>query len=57
MDLELRGKTALVTGSSRGIGAAILSALSGHQAVGHATTGGDNQLAADLSQPGAAEQL
>ena len=38
----------LVTGSSRGIGAAILTSLSGHNVVGHSTKGGDNLIAADL---------
>ncbi|HEX8401810.1 MAG TPA: SDR family oxidoreductase [Allosphingosinicella sp.] len=41
----------LVTGTSRGIGAAILSALAGHNAVGHSTRGGGNALAADLADP------
>ncbi|HEY0147512.1 MAG TPA: SDR family oxidoreductase [Allosphingosinicella sp.] len=47
----------LVTGSSRGIGKAILAALSGHNAVGHSSRGGDGLIAADLDQPGAAEAL
>ncbi|WP_106638859.1 SDR family NAD(P)-dependent oxidoreductase [Allosphingosinicella vermicomposti] len=50
-------KNILVTGTSRGIGAAIFSALSGNKTVGHSSKGGDNQIAADLSQPGAAEAL
>ncbi|QPQ54164.1 SDR family oxidoreductase [Allosphingosinicella flava] len=50
-------KNILVTGTSRGIGAAILSALAGSKAVGHSSKGGDNQIAADLSRPGAAEAL
>jgi 3-oxoacyl-[acyl-carrier protein] reductase len=47
----------LVTGTSRGIGKAIAEALSAHTFVGHSTRGGDNEIAADLSQPGAAETL
>lgn len=47
----------LVTGSSRGIGAAIVAALPGHLIIGHATTAADNRIAADLDQPGAAEAL
>jgi 3-oxoacyl-[acyl-carrier protein] reductase len=47
----------LVTGSSRGIGSAILAALAGHRALGHSTAGGGSLLAADLAQPGAAERL
>ncbi len=47
----------LVTGSSRGIGQSILASLSGHDAVGHSTSGGEGLIAADLSQPGAAEAL
>ena len=47
----------LVTGSSRGIGAAIVQALPGQKVVGHATSAGDARIAADLSQPGAAPQL
>jgi NAD(P)-dependent dehydrogenase (short-subunit alcohol dehydrogenase family) len=42
----------LVTGASRGIGAAILSALSSHRAVGHSSQGGDRRIAADLAVPG-----
>ena len=45
----------LVTGTSRGIGKAILAALGGHRVVGHSTAGGGGRIAADLSQPGAAE--
>ncbi len=41
----------LVTGTSRGIGAAILPALSGHNVVGHSTRGGEGAVAADLSDP------
>ena len=47
----------LVTGTSRGIGAAIAASLSGHQVVGHSTTAGEGRIAADLSRPGAAEAL
>lgn len=47
----------LVTGSSRGIGAAIAASLSGHSVVGHATTAGEGRIAADLSRPGAADAL
>jgi 3-oxoacyl-[acyl-carrier protein] reductase len=47
----------LVTGSSRGIGKAIVASLDGHQVVGHSSAGGDGRVAADLSQPGAAESL
>jgi NAD(P)-dependent dehydrogenase (short-subunit alcohol dehydrogenase family) len=47
----------LVTGTSRGIGRAIVAALDGHEVVGHSSAGGDGRIAADLSQPGAAEPL
>jgi NAD(P)-dependent dehydrogenase (short-subunit alcohol dehydrogenase family) len=47
----------LVTGTSRGIGKAIADALAGHNVVGHSSGGGDGRIAADLSQPGAAEGL
>ena len=47
----------LVTGSSRGIGKAILAALHSHNAVGHSSRGGDGLIGADLDQPGAAEAL
>jgi NAD(P)-dependent dehydrogenase (short-subunit alcohol dehydrogenase family) len=47
----------LVTGSSRGIGKAILGALKGHNAVGHSGRGTDGLIGADLDQPGAAESL
>ena len=47
----------LVTGTSRGIGAAIAASLSGHRVTGHATTAGEGRIAADLSRPGAAEAL
>ena len=41
----------LITGTSRGIGASIYSALLGHNLVGHSTSGGDHAIAADLSDP------
>jgi 3-oxoacyl-[acyl-carrier protein] reductase len=47
----------LVTGTSRGIGKAIVAALEGHAVVGHSSAGGDGRIAADLSQAGAAEAL
>jgi NAD(P)-dependent dehydrogenase (short-subunit alcohol dehydrogenase family) len=47
----------LVTGTSRGIGRAILDSLDGHNVVGHSSTGGDGAIASDLSRPGAAEAL
>jgi NAD(P)-dependent dehydrogenase (short-subunit alcohol dehydrogenase family) len=47
----------LVTGASRGIGAAILTALRSHKVVGHSTQGGDRRIAADLAVPGVAEGL
>src|SRR3954462_9317136 len=47
----------LVTGTSRGIGEAIVAAFDGHRAVGHSTAGGGGRIAADLSRPGAAEGL
>jgi 3-oxoacyl-[acyl-carrier protein] reductase len=47
----------LVTGSSRGIGRAIIEALAGHAAVGHSTQGGEGRIAVDLEQPEAAERL
>jgi NAD(P)-dependent dehydrogenase (short-subunit alcohol dehydrogenase family) len=47
----------LVTGSSRGIGKAILASLQGHNAVGHSSRGGGGLIGADLDQPGAAEAL
>ncbi len=39
----------LVTGTSRGIGAAILGAFGGHNVVGHSSRGSDTAIAADLS--------
>jgi len=47
----------LVTGASRGIGAAILTALGGHKAVGHSSQGGGGRIAADLAVPGVTEGL
>ena len=47
----------LVTGASRGIGAAILSALGSHRAIGHSTQGGGGRIAADLAVPGVTEGL
>jgi 3-oxoacyl-[acyl-carrier protein] reductase len=47
----------LVTGASRGIGAAILSALGSHKAVGHSSQGGGGRIAADLAVPGVSEGL
>ena len=47
----------LVTGASRGIGAAIVEALAGHNVVGHSTNGGPALIAADLAQPEVAQPL
>jgi 3-oxoacyl-[acyl-carrier protein] reductase len=47
----------LVTGSSRGIGEAILAAFDGHRAIGHGTKGGGGRIAADFAQAGAAQGL
>jgi 3-oxoacyl-[acyl-carrier protein] reductase len=47
----------LVTGTSRGIGQAIVQALGGHNLIGHSSRGGDGRVAADLAEPGAAEAL
>jgi len=49
----------LVTGSTRGIGAAIAETLTarGARVVGHGRTASQGVIAADLSQPGAAERL
>jgi NAD(P)-dependent dehydrogenase (short-subunit alcohol dehydrogenase family) len=38
----------IVTGTSRGIGAAIAASLQGHRVVGHSTRGGEGQVAADF---------
>jgi NAD(P)-dependent dehydrogenase (short-subunit alcohol dehydrogenase family) len=49
----------LVTGSTRGIGAAVVEALEarGARVVGHGRTASANVIAADLSDPAAAERL
>jgi len=47
----------LVTGASRGIGAAILATLGIHKAVGHSSRGGGGRIAADLAVPGVTEGL
>ncbi|MDB5682740.1 MAG: family oxidoreductase, partial [Sphingomonas bacterium] len=48
----------LVTGTSRGIGKAIVAALAGHNVIGHSSRDGDSRrIAADLDRPGAAETL
>jgi 3-oxoacyl-[acyl-carrier protein] reductase len=47
----------LVTGASRGIGAAILSAFEGERAIGHSSQSGSGRIAADLAISGAAEGL
>src|SRR6476661_6403702 len=47
----------LVTGASRGIGAAILAALGSHRAIGHSSRGGSGRIAADLASPGVTEGL
>jgi 3-oxoacyl-[acyl-carrier protein] reductase len=47
----------LVTGTSRGIGKAIVAAFSAHEVVGHSSRGGEGMIAADLAVPGAAERL
>ncbi|PZQ58830.1 MAG: 3-oxoacyl-ACP reductase [Phenylobacterium zucineum] len=50
--------TILVTGSTRGIGAAIVEALSGRaKVVGHGRADGEGVIGADLSDPGAADRL
>ncbi len=41
----------IVTGSSRGIGAAITASLAGHNVVGHSTGGGEAMLASDFGDP------
>lgn len=67
MGLRARGKAAiapamtqlniLVTGTSRGIGAAIATSLSAHNVVGHSSRGGDGRIAADLGDAEAARAL
>jgi NAD(P)-dependent dehydrogenase (short-subunit alcohol dehydrogenase family) len=48
----------LVTGTSRGIGAAIVAALQGHNVIGHSSGGGDERrIGADLAKAGAAETI
>jgi NAD(P)-dependent dehydrogenase (short-subunit alcohol dehydrogenase family) len=47
----------LVTGTSRGIGAAILAALEGHNVVGHSTRGSDREIASDLAERGAGDRI
>jgi NAD(P)-dependent dehydrogenase (short-subunit alcohol dehydrogenase family) len=47
----------LVTGTSRGIGAAIAAALAGHRVAGHSSGGGDGRIAADLASPEGATAL
>ena len=47
----------LVTGTSRGIGAAIRDALSAHNVVGHSTAGGQGAVSADLADPDQATAL
>lgn len=48
-----------ITGSTRGIGFAAREQLqaAGARVIGHGTRAGDNQLAGDFSQPGAADNL
>ena len=47
----------LVTGTSRGIGAAIVKAFAGHNLVGHSTRGSENEIAADFDEPGVAPRV
>ncbi|MBX3561231.1 MAG: SDR family oxidoreductase [Sphingomonas sp.] len=47
----------LVTGSSRGIGAATVRALANQRVLGHSTAGGDGRIAADLGDPQGASAL
>lgn len=47
----------LATGTSRGIGQALTASLAAHRIVGHSSKGGDGEIAADLSRPGAAAML
>jgi len=41
----------IVTGTSRGIGAAILAALDQYDVIGHSTRGGEGAIAADFADP------
>jgi 3-oxoacyl-[acyl-carrier protein] reductase len=47
----------LLTGASRGIGAAIAASVPDARVVGQSTAGSDTLIAADLDQPGAAQAL
>ncbi|WP_310497064.1 SDR family oxidoreductase [Sandarakinorhabdus sp.] len=47
----------LLTGASRGIGAATVAALSGHNVVGQSTKGGGGFIGADFALPRAADAL
>ena len=47
----------LVTGTSRGIGRSIVDRLAGQAVVGHSSRGGEREIGADLSRPGAAERI
>jgi len=49
----------LITGASRGIGAAAFSLLksSGHNVLGHSTTGSDSLIAGDLADPAAPRDI
>lgn len=55
----LTGKVALVTGASRGIGAAALALLrsTGHDVIGHSTRGDQELIAGDLADPAAPRAL
>jgi NAD(P)-dependent dehydrogenase (short-subunit alcohol dehydrogenase family) len=53
----MAGLNILVTGTSRGIGAAIVEALAGYNVAGHSSAGGDGRIAADLDRGGAAEAI
>jgi 3-oxoacyl-[acyl-carrier protein] reductase len=52
-----QGLNILVTGSSRGIGAAIVESLASHNLVGHGSRDGEGRIGADLSAPDAAMAL
>ena len=47
----------LITGTSRGIGEAILAAFAGQRAIGHGTRSGGGRIAADFASAGAAKGL